>query len=319
VAVAICIEVSHQRGAGHLFRSLVLAREMIRRGRRVLLVVNDCAEAFARLQAERLEFRVWTGDMTRHRHWLEALVSEEQIDLWVNDRLDTDAVHGRSIKALGLRLVNFDDSGEGASYADLNICALSGYGPKPMAGQKALTGEQWLILDPHLVRYRRLRTSGHRLLVTLGGSDTHGVTLRVVRLLRQARKSATILMGPLFEGLNELKTLTAGTSINLLGNVADMGALFVEHDLAITGGGLTAFEAAATGLPSIIIANERHEIPTAQRLEALGCSRFAGYHEDLAEAMVLLVPADLSRMSSAGLRCIPTDGIQRACTEILNG
>ena len=314
MVVAICIEASHRRGAGHLFRSQVLARELARLGCRVLIVVNECAQAQEQLRASGLDFRV----AAQGPGWEKALVAENQVDLWINDRLDTDAEHGQAMRSLGLPLVTFDDRGEGAHEAFLNVCALAGGTARAIPGRRVLTGEEWLVLNPALAQRRRQRTRADSLLVTLGGSDTYGVTLRIVRLLARSGRCATVLTGPLFAHETELAALAKTADITWRKSVPDMGELFQAHDLAITGGGITPFEAVSTGLPVVIVANEPHEVAVGQRLESLGCALFAGFHEELDEGLLLDLPMDVSGLSAAGMRCVPLDGAQRVCREILH-
>lgn len=317
MVAAICIEVSNQRGAGHLFRAIVLAEELLRCGVRPFFVVNECAQAVEKLTME--GFACQVAPLGFDVSWMKQIVSDQCVDIWINDRLHTTAEHGSAIKSLGIRLVTFDDRGDGSEFADLNICALADTNMGRPSGLKVLVGEQWLVLSPALERYRRQRTANGKLLVTLGGSDTYGVTLHVVRRLKAAGRSATVVTGPLFSRQDELASVLSSSTIEWMPNVPDMGELFYMHDLAITGGGITPFEAAATGLPLIIVANEPHEITAAQRLEALGCAFFAGYHENIDDSILLSVPENIFDMSSIGIKCIPLDGAQRVCREILNG
>jgi UDP-N-acetylglucosamine:LPS N-acetylglucosamine transferase len=91
-----------------------------------------------------------------------------------------------------------------------------------------------------------------------------------------------------------------------------MGALYAQHDLAIAGGGITPFEAAATGMPCVVIANEPFEIPTGRMLEAKKAACFAGYHADLTfnrlRSMLDAAVRRISDMSAACLSAVCLDG-----------
>ena len=91
---------------------------------------------------------------------------------------------------------------------------------------------------------------------------------------------------------------------------------YSHHDLAITGGGITPFEANASGLPCVVIANELFEIPVGIALQKLGGSLFVGHHESL---LLPLFGADLplEEMSRDGLRNIGLQGTQRVIDELL--
>jgi spore coat polysaccharide biosynthesis predicted glycosyltransferase SpsG len=88
-----------------------------------------------------------------------------------------------------------------------------------------------------------------------------------------------------------------------------------QHDLAITGGGLTPFEAAGAGLPCVVIANERFEIPVGQAFERLGAGRFAGYHTEFDLGMI--GPSlPLASMSEAALQAVDLGGAGRVADAI---
>ena len=82
------------------------------------------------------------------------------------------------------------------------------------------------------------------------------------------------------------------------------------HDLAVTGGGVTPFEALAGGLPCIVIANEEFEIPVGKALEALGGARFAGHHSAF-DLTSVFQRVDIDRMSQAALDAVDLDGVRR--------
>jgi spore coat polysaccharide biosynthesis predicted glycosyltransferase SpsG len=145
------------------------------------------------------------------------------------------------------------------------------------------------------------------------------VTVKVVRILKEMGRAATVVVGPAFMHMETLEeTLTNGFTLKR--GVPSMIEEFYHHDLAITGGGITPFEANASGLPAVIIANELFEIPVANALQKLGGSVFAGHHGALA---VPLFDAGLplERMSKAGMDNVGLQGTQRviaALSELVN-
>ena len=89
---------------------------------------------------------------------------------------------------------------------------------------------------------------------------------------------------------------------------------FHRHDLAITGGGITPFEANASGLPCVVIANELHEIPTGLALQKLGGSVFAGHHGAL-QTPLFAPDLPLEQMSRDGM-CADQNGTSRVITAL---
>lgn len=252
-----CIESSHARGMGHLFRSLTLATELRSRGHLVLFLANDHPNSL-RIIRER-GFDVALYDLAAVTGWENGFIEPDASSVWINDRLNTQRSHSEAIKRLGAKLVTFDDRGDGAGLADINICALLFEKTEGLKGKDVRLGVEYMILNPEIAAFRRLRQSLASILVTLGGADTYGVTVRVAKWLSSKPFPVTIVTGPSFQHMAELKEVVATAArdrFKLLNQVPSLAAEMHGHDLAITGGGVTPFEACAAGLPCVVIANE---------------------------------------------------------------
>ena len=305
---ALCVESSHARGMGHFYRALNLAEALAQAGMACTLYLNDHAPSRQILAARGLSHRV-VDLQDFAANWEAALIKRDGITLWANDRLDTDVRHGEKIKAAGIPLVTFDDRGTGAALADLHIAALPFVAQEQLAGVKVLRGADYLILNPQIRDYTRVRKHLGSILVTLGGSDTYGVTVNVVQLLNEMNLTATVVVGPGFMHLDALKNALPDGFV-LKRGVPSMIAEFHQHDLAITGGGITPFEANASGLPCVVIANELYEIPNGMALQKLGGSFFAGYHQSL-RLPSIRADLPLEQMSRGGMKNIGLEGTQR--------
>jgi len=311
---ALCIESSHARGMGHFYRALNLADGLAKAGHSCKIYLNDHAPSLQILVERGMPHQIVNlEDFTGN--WEASLIRQDGITLWLNDRLDTDARHAEKIKGAGIPLVTFDDRGTGAALADLHIAALAFDAQEKLSGIRLLRGADYLILNQQISDYTRQRKELASILVTLGGSDTYGVTVQVVKLLKEIGLTATIVVGPSFmhtDKLNEALT----ESFTLKRSVPSMIEEFYRHDLAITGGGITPFEANASGLPCVVIANELFEIPVGMALQKLGGSIFAGHHESLSSPL-FKAGLPLQQMSQAGMRNIGLQGTQRVIGALL--
>lgn len=310
---AICIESSHARGMGHLFRAMHLARVIEKLGESPFILLNDYSPALQILARSGIPHGV--VDLSNaDTDWEGRFIRMHGVRTWINDRLDTTAGHAAKVKERSIPLVTFDDRGAGAAMADLHIAALA-FDPKErLGGTRVLRGVEYLVLDPQIARYRRLRTSGLRTLVTMGGTDTYGLTATVVQLLREAGRVATVVTGPGYRHHLEL-TAAAGDYFKVKQAVPSLVAEFMEFDVAITAGGITPFEANASGLPCIVVASELFEIPVGRELERLGGSVFAGHHSSL-DVRLLTSELPVTSMSRAGIARIRLDGAERIVKEL---
>ncbi|MDC9808234.1 PseG/SpsG family protein [Rhizobium binxianense] len=308
-----CIESSHSRGMGHLYRSLTLAEELRHRGRDIHFLVNDHETTLNILRSRGFEITIYDLEAP-DGSWENAFTETAgRPEVWVDDRLDTTLAHTEAVIRAGARLVTFDDRGDGAELADINIGALVFDEIDRLKGREVKSGIEYMILNPEIEGYRRARKTVRSILVTLGGADTHGVTVHVANWLQSKPFNVTVVTGPAFhhrEELNAVLSKPALASIEHLTGVPSMAQEMSRHDLAITGGGLTPFEAAASGLPSIVIANELFEIPVGRALERLGFSRFGGHHRSLdLDTLSLDLPIEI--MSQTALRRTDLDGSRR--------
>jgi spore coat polysaccharide biosynthesis predicted glycosyltransferase SpsG len=312
--LAIAIESSHQRGMGHLYRMMNFFKKLDDENKNYIVFINNDNVACNILKMNKIQYRTVSYE-DYDSNWETDLIKQYDIDIWVNDRLDTCLKHAINVKKNDIRLVTFDDSGDGADMADLNIAALVLDDKRVLKGKKILKGLEYLILNREIEKNRRIRKEQRRVIVTLGGSDTYGVTLKIVNLLRKHNIDAVVHVGPSFKNHVELEKLM-DSHYRQLTNVDSLIEAFLHFDLAITGGGITPFEANASGLPCIIIANEMFEIHVGNYLQAIGSSIFAGYHENINEE-VLSAVVDIEEMSRMGIEKIKLDGVNNVYEAII--
>jgi spore coat polysaccharide biosynthesis predicted glycosyltransferase SpsG len=288
-------------------------RALEAQGAAVRLYAND-DPAVARALGERVQ--PWTPVPLREdaSGWLRERILADGIRVWIADCFETSIAHARGVLEGGARFVTFNDRGAGAAHADLHVCAVAldeGGAPK---GKRVLSGLAYLVLDPAVRRYRRQRQRLDSLIVSMGGADTYGLTIDVLRALRARGRGATVVVGPGFAHDKELSALAEGFTVRR--SVASLAEEFSRHDLAITAGGVTPFEANAAGLPCIIIAAEPWEERAGRQLEALGGCRYAGSRHDI-DVSALDEALPIERMSAAALAAVPADGADRVATELL--
>ncbi len=314
--IALRTEGNHRMGMGDLMGSLALAEAFARDGDETLLVFSPSREAEAAVRAAGYPFQCVDSDDA-------ACVALErfQPDVIVVNKLQTPASSIRSFKALARLVVTLDDAGEGGQAADLRVNVLY-----HAAG--AVTDPAFIALRPEFQAAhglaRIVREPVRELLIVQGGSDTYGFTPRIIAMLAglRIRPHATVVLGAAFrhEAALRLAVQESPLDLTVIRNAPRMAELMLAADLAITAGGLTMFELACVGTPSLIVCAERFEVETAGRLEAAGAVECLGFGEDVAEARlrpaVETLAGDLQRrqrMSACGMRLV--DG--RGCLRIV--
>jgi len=313
---AICIEASHAKGMGHLFRMLNFAKYLYLKKQDFIFLINDNEKTKEILKLCGYKYEIVDlEDLSSD--WESKLINKYSFTYWINDRLDTDEIHAENIIKNEVKLITFDDLGSGSKLSDVNVFGLFFHNNK-LQGKKILKGVDYLILNPEIDQFKRIRTELKNILVSLGGSDTYGVTIKVLKLLKKHNIKATIHIGSSFEHINELNSeLTSDYEI--VSFVPSLIELFSRFDLAISGGGVTPFEANASGLPCLIIANELFEIPNGKYLESIGTSEFLGFYKEINEQIFEnLQGFDIEIMSKKGMEMLSTNATQKIYKEIVS-
>lgn len=309
---AICVEASHERGMGHLFRGLALARALRERGCKTRIYANEDEGARRVLDVAGFPWSVVPLRET-DAQWISQRVRTDRISVWIDDSFETSLAHAQALLAARVRRVTFNDRGPGAELADLHVCAVRlGESSEPR-GRRILSGLEYLVLDPQVARHRRRRTELRSIVVSMGGSDTYGLTVDVVRALGARRMTATVILGPGFVHQRELAAVAQGFDVKR--HLGSLPPEFARHDLAVTAGGMTPFEANAAGLPCIVIGAESWEERAGRMLAELGGCIYAGPRRGI-DFSVLDRNLPVQRMSEAALASVPADGAARVAAEI---
>ncbi len=313
---AICVEASYKKGMGHLFRMLNFVEVLKRREKEFIFFINNDEKVKYILLKQKIAFKIVNLEDT-NSNWESTLIEKYQIKFWINDRLDTSLKHAENILSKQVKLITFDDLGSGAKLSDIHVCGLF-FNKGNLEGKKILAGISYLILNSEISKFKKKRKSLNNIFVSLGGSDTYGVTFKVLNLLKRNKISATIHIGPNFKDRDKLKeSLT--NNYKLIEFVPSFIEELYKYDLAITGGGITPFEANASGLPCMIIANELFEIDNAKFLDSLGSSYYLGFHKNIEETLNLnLEKLPLNKMSEKGLENFELNAKEKIYEEIVN-
>jgi CMP-N-acetylneuraminic acid synthetase/spore coat polysaccharide biosynthesis predicted glycosyltransferase SpsG len=235
-------------GSGHLFHCMQLADELA--DQHLAFLLKDCEDFVVEtLDSHGYAYRI-EGDLESD---LRAL-SEPSRNVIVNDVLDTSEEDILVEKARGYVVVNIEDLGPGARFADWVVNALypiQGNPPSNVAhGAKYAT----LRSEFHDLPPKHLQPTPDRLLITFGGTDPGGLASRAATALcRQIDGQVRAVVGA-GAGPHQYPP-----EVEVLRNVNSMAAEMMEADLVITSAGRTVYEAAATGTPVVVLAQNARE------------------------------------------------------------
>jgi spore coat polysaccharide biosynthesis protein SpsF len=239
-------------------------------------------------------------------------------DVLVADvRNDLRAATFERVQAHGCLVAVIDDLGDRRLAADLAF-----YPPVPRAfeldwsefGGTLHIGWNWIILRPQFGARRHPRVNiddAAKVLIAMGGADPAGLSLKTLDVLSKlgGRVELHVVAGAANqdrEALRERADARAG-QITLHRNVDHMAGLMAGMDLAVAAFGVTAYELAALGVPSLYLCLTDEHASAATALGEVHAGDSLGLHsgvtaEDLRSAVVGLLddPERRQLMQEAG-------------------
>ena len=197
---------------------------------------------------------------------------------------------------------------------------------------KLLLGASYLLLRKEFgaVPQHVIRRTIERVLVTTGGSDSFNLSPGLIRVVQETFEPVAIdvVVGPYFPSqtvaqLNQCET--DSENIVLHRDPSNIRELMLNCDIALTGGGQTTYELAATGTPTIAIRLARNQTDNLQGLAERDTLVWVSDVEDESRdekvrQALLTVAQDVplrEKMSRMGREIVDGHGASRVAREIL--
>ena len=314
-------------GYGHVKRMVALARALRdREGIGAIFALNGTEDACEPIR--RAGFAV-----TRlNNESLSSLVDQHTPDILL---LDCREGPDRSeVSALSERvaLTAIVDDGSDRRLA----CDIAYYPPVPQAAALDWTGSQcaprigweWSLLGSSQTALPPRKISNRPvLLVTMGGSDPFGLTLRSARALARLDPAfrARFVIGPGMEDRTTVarQIVKLNRNFETIEGADDLATEFAGADLALAAFGVTAYELAAAGVPAVYLCLTEDHAASASAFEGAGMGLSLGVATDVADETIarqvsrlLGDAAKLREMRAAGLMTIDGRGAARIASDL---
>lgn len=324
------VDGNAETGLGHVYRSLAIA-DAIRGSSR--------AEIGFLMAVEHGE-----GARVVSRHGYPVrLASENRLDVFVehirdfgpqilvNDMRDLDAAYLRELSHTGATTVNLVDTPEDLEttehYEQVIISVMTQERETP---ESFYSGPAYAILrEQFRGRDKEVRDEAKLVLLSFGGSDPQGLTLKTARALQDLPPAVDVVAvaGPAFSYRREFEALAATLRrrIPLIneagGHIAE---LMLEADVVVGSGGMSVYELAALGTPGIVMGQNAREDRRMREFAGHGTIDYLGLGTEVDEPRIaatvtrLLGDAPARRaMSGRGRALVDGMGATRAAELVL--
>jgi UDP-2,4-diacetamido-2,4,6-trideoxy-beta-L-altropyranose hydrolase len=331
VTIALRAGGGPQRGFGHIRRCLTLAEAVCTRGGRAVLILNHHDAAIGARQRNHVETAFVDNAELHGLDQTLAYVAQLRATTLLVDSYD---VSRSALERVPVPLgVIVDAAPAVALPAALVTSAVPGdaahWPVRP--GTRLLLGPRYaLVRRQFFTRERAIAGEVRRILVTTGGTDVDGGIVRLVEAVCRALSDAIadVIVGRYFtnQSIQALEQVAAANpGVILHRDVDDARDLMLGADLALTGGGQTTFELAATGTPAIAVGLVDNQARNLISLKTAGALVYAGEIGDadtIDTVHGLLSELSRSRerrerMSLAGRRMVDGRGAERVADELL--
>lgn len=320
-------------GIGHVYRCLALAEALRSRGCSACFAVTvtpPVIQDLIRQHGHQVEVLAsGAPEITQ----LAALAERYATRVLCVDTYAAEAAYFRDVQAAGWRTVCIDDFAGFAIAAEVVInhnAYAADLRYEVPAGTRLLLGPRYALLRRQFRETRAAATAPPAtpyLLVLIGGSDPHQWSVRLAHsLLAAVPVNIVVVAGPATTGLPELQQLAqAPGRLAVKSQPPDLPALMAGASFAISGAGVTTYELACLGVPSLLLIVADNQRQNAAALGRLGIARVLGWHEDLhadeiaAHAAALLDNgSERQAMAARGRRLVDGAGAERVAEEIVH-
>ena len=290
-------DASMQTGTGHLMRCLALAQGWKDVGGEVTFITACQDEGLLqRLRDEEFDIKLLTSAYPDTADWNSTRdILAGRPGAWVVlDGYHFDEVYQRQVREAGHRLLVIDDNAHLKHYyADIvlnqNLYAEQlRYACEPYT--RLLLGTRYVLLRREFLVWkewhREIPEVARRVLITLGGGDPDNNTLKVIQTLQDVGipdLEATVVIGASnpHVGVLEKSAKQSRIPILLVRDAKNMPELMAQADMAISGGGSTAWELLFMGTPSLFLIVADNQRYIAENIENQGLGKNLGQAENV--------------------------------------
>lgn len=325
MTVLVRCDASSTLGRGHLARCLVLARALVAEGACVTFLCQPLPGFEPQqIEAAGAQWLPWPNDQAPDwPSWRERLGGVA--DWLIVDHYGLARPWEQGARALARRIMVIDDLADRPHACDLlldqNLTASAErYAPWLPADCQCLLGPAHALLAPEYAQPPGPPQPLERVLVSVGGFDPRGLTLKIGRALAGiSGVQATLVAGagnPDQAALQALADSRPGW--RLYGFTEQMPALLGEAGLCVGAGGSSSWERAARGVPTVCLSVAANQRENAACLHAAGAHRYLGEAEQVSEAALgdavttlLAAPHAAQAMAARGRALVDGQGAAR--------
>ena len=244
-------------GMGHIYRTIALAHSITDHE---IIFTCDFDNSVAVNELAGYDYRLEVYD----RSEIVENIIKLNPDLVINDILSTRNEDVIPIKEAGIKVVNFEDLGDGAIKADLTINEL--FETPHLKGNNILWGHQYFFLREEFNNAIKhtFKKNIDQILLAFGGTDQLNLSSTIYHLISdicfKKNIKINIVTGSGYENFEKLKLEVDGNDlVTLTHSTGVISSIMEKSQIAIISNGRTVYELAHLNIPAIVISQHERE------------------------------------------------------------
>jgi len=317
-------------GMGHVQRCLALGSKLKKNGAEVLFICQKDEAIRKKIEQEGFEVVALRNNIELKEDLRDTMntIKNHAADIVITDSYALDGRYLAEVKKLVPLLISIDDLANTSFPSDIvinqNLHAKDLNYRSSTGKTKFLLGPEYALLREEFsnLSKRRVNEKVENILITLGGADPLNLTPEILIISGKISRdfNITVIMGLFFENKSEIKKASRriGKKVEFIYDSHEMSKIMFASDLAITGGGTTLYELAASGTPAISFCLAENQRKNVQGLNDYGTLINPGWGTEidgveLREKVTKLIDdfSSRARMSRLGRELVDGRGIER--------
>lgn len=275
-------------GLGHVYRALSIANEFDKKKYQFKFITdkrNELAKKIIHAQNQICE--VFEKQLI-----IKKIIQNKPI-LVINDILNTNISDVKNLKKNFIKVINFEDLGKGANFADLVINEL--YERPIIKGKNIKWGSKYFFIRDEFLKFKpkKFPKTIKNIIITFGGTDSKSITRKILEKIYDfcLRKdiSIYIITGPGYLKYLDLKKLVnkkLKKNVFLTHSTGVISNYMMKSDLAICSNGRTVYELTHLNIPSIVVSQHDRELTHNFSTEKNGIISVGKYKKRITESFV---------------------------------
>jgi CMP-N-acetylneuraminic acid synthetase/spore coat polysaccharide biosynthesis predicted glycosyltransferase SpsG len=255
--IAINVIWSEKTGLWHIYRQLHIALYLNTKPIFFTKEWNNLAESI--IKNNFYEIITYNSDEE-----LFSLLEKNNIDIIINDILNTTEKYIRNLKNIWLKIINFEDLWEWKNYSDYTINELYEFTEDR---KNILHWHKYIILREDIINQKKktITKDVKNITISCWWTDPNNLTLLYLKSLINIKYNwkINIILWPWYSHKNDLLNFIKKSwnkNINILEDVNNMWEIIYNADLILTSNGRTIYEITCIWTPAISVSQNEQEM-----------------------------------------------------------